>query len=169
MGINHPADHDDHGVQLCRQVQEEHSVEDVGTFTAFQDGSIHVSFDDRALLYMQAAGMHCDVITPEGKRVRVAVQNPLGVEQYVHQAAEFAAWASSSPVQRSQLLQTAAAVKKETNVRDRLCSVIGLKGMLCLLVLWIAVNLSRVLCKFQLDKQPLIVAQNKNLVNYTKA
>lgn len=119
MGTSNTADHNAAGAQLCRQVQEKHSVEGVGNFTAFQDGGIHVAFDDRALLYMQPQSTRCDVITPEGQRVSVAVQNPLGVQQYVCQAADFAAWAFSSPVQRGEVLQKAAEVQKELDKCQR--------------------------------------------------
>ena len=100
-------------MQLCHQVHEEHKVQDLGKFTAFQDGSVRVAFEDRALLYMEPEGMHCNVITPEGQKVHVAVANPLGVEQYVAEAVEFAAWAFCSPAQRSAVLQQAANIQKE--------------------------------------------------------
>ena len=100
-------------VPLCEQVQEQHDVQGVANFTAFQDGSVHVAFEDRALLYMQPGGAHCNVINPEGQKVSVATANPLGVEHYVLEGVEFAAWAFSSPAQRSAVLQQAATIQKE--------------------------------------------------------
>lgn len=104
---------------LCEQVHEQHGVQGVGNFTAFQDGSVHVAFEDRALLYMQPGCAHCNVINPEGQKVSVATANPLGVEQYVVEAVEFAAWAFSSPAQRSAVLQQAASIQQELDKCQR--------------------------------------------------
>lgn len=100
-------------MQLCQQIHEQHTVEGVGTFTAFQDGSVKVAFEDRALLYMHPTGAHCTLINPEGSKVAVACANPLGAEKYVAEAVKFAAWAFCSPVERSAMLQQAASVKRE--------------------------------------------------------
>ena len=106
-------------MQLCHQVHEEHKVQDLGKFTAFQDGSVHVAFEDRALLYMEPEGVHCNVITPEGQKVHVAIANPLGVEQYVAEAVDFAAWAVCSPAQRTAVLRQASIIQKELDKCQR--------------------------------------------------
>lgn len=98
--------------EVCK-IYEQHEVPDCGTFTAYTDGSIHVTFHDRALLYMKKSQEHCDVITPDGHRVTVNTGTPLGVEQYVAQAVEFADWAFSSPSERAAVLHQAAEIQKE--------------------------------------------------------
>lgn len=100
-------------MQLCDQVHEQHVVEGVGTFTAYQDGSVKVAFEDRALLYMDANNSHCTVIDPDGRKITVASDNAVGVEQYVAEAAEFYAWAFCSPIERNAILQHAASVQRE--------------------------------------------------------
>ena len=99
--------------QLVCNIHEQHQVAECGEFTAYEDGSIHVTFQDRTLLYMNASHTHCDVIMPDGHRVTVATATPVGVEQYVEQAMEFAEWAFSTPAQRAAVLQTAASIQKE--------------------------------------------------------
>ena len=95
------------------EIHEQHEVPDCGTFTAYTDGSIHVTFHDRALLYMKKYQEHCDVITPDGHRVTVSTATPLGVEQYVAQAVDFADWAFSLPSERAAVLHQAATIQKE--------------------------------------------------------
>lgn len=92
---------------------EQHEVPDCGTFTAYTDGSIHVTFCDRALLYMKKSHEHCEVITPDGHRVTVNTATPLGVERYVAQAVEFVDWAFSSPSERAAVLHQAAKIQRE--------------------------------------------------------
>ena len=95
------------------EVHERHDVPDCGIFTAYKDGTVHVSFQDRTLLYLKQSQEHCDVITPDGHRSTVATAAPLGVELYVAQAMEFADWAFSSPSERAAVLKQAASIQKE--------------------------------------------------------
>ena len=95
------------------EICEQHEVPDCGTFTAFTNGGIRVTFHDRALLYMKRSQEHCEVITPDGHRVTVNTATPIGVEQYVAQAMEFADWAFSSPSERAAVLHQAAKIQKE--------------------------------------------------------
>lgn len=101
------------------EIYEQHEVPNCGTFTAYTDGSIQVTFHDRALLYVKKSREHCEVITPDGHRVTVNAATPLGVEQYVAQAMEFADWAFSSPCERAAVLQQAAKVQKEVGKCQR--------------------------------------------------
>lgn len=94
-------------------VHEQHNVPDCGIFIAYKDGSVHVTFQDRTLLYLKQSQEHCDVITPDGHRSTVATAAPVGVEQYVAQAMEFADWAFSSPSERAAVLKQAASIQKE--------------------------------------------------------
>lgn len=98
---------------VVKEIHEQHEVPDCGVFTAYRDGSVHVAFHDRALLYVKKSQEHCEVITPDGLRVTVATATPLGVEQYVAQAMEFADWAFSSPSERAAVLQQAAKIQTE--------------------------------------------------------
>lgn len=107
-----PNDDSSH-IQLAQEIHEEHAVADYGRFIAYRDGSVHVAFQDRTLLYLKSSHTHCDIITPDGHRVMVATATPVGVEQYVAQAMEFAEWVFSSPAQRASVLQQAAAIQKE--------------------------------------------------------
>ncbi len=99
--------------QLASKIHEQHEVADDGKFTAYMDGSVRVAFHDRTLLYLKPSHTHCDVITLEGHRVTVSTATPVGVEQYVEQALEFAEWAFSTPAQRASVLQKAASIQKE--------------------------------------------------------
>ena len=101
------------------EIYEQHDVPDCGNFTAYTDGSVHVTFHDRALLYMKKPWEHCDVITPDGHRATVNTATPVGVQQYVAQAVEFADWAFSSPSERAAVLQQAAKVQKEIDKCQR--------------------------------------------------
>lgn len=94
-------------------IHEQHEVPECGTFTAYTDGSVHVAFHDRALLYLKPSRQHCEVITPDGHRITVATATPLGVEHYAAQAMEFADWAFSSPAMRAAVLQQAAKIQAE--------------------------------------------------------
>ena len=94
-------------------IHEHHEVPECGTFTAYSDGSVHVVFHDRALLYLKPSREHCEVITPDGHRITVATATPLGVQQYVAQAMEFADWAFCSPSERAAVLQQAAKIQTE--------------------------------------------------------
>ena len=100
-------------LHLASCIHEQHEVADCGTFTAYGDGSVHVTFCDRTLLYLKPLQQYCDVITPDGHRVSVATATPVGVEQYVEQAMEYADWAFSTPAERAAVLQKAASIQKE--------------------------------------------------------
>ncbi len=100
-------------LHLASCIHEQHEVADCGTFTAYEDGSVHVTFCDRTLLYLKPLQQYCDVITPDGHRVSVATATPIGVEQYVGQAMEYADWAFSTPAERAAVLQKAASIQKE--------------------------------------------------------
>ena len=99
--------------ETMHEVYEQHQVADCGEFTAYKDGSVHVSFSDRTLLYMEASHTHCNIVTSEGHRVIVATSTPVGVESYVAQAVEYAEWAFSTPAERAAALQQSASIAKE--------------------------------------------------------
>ena len=100
-------------LHLASCIHEQHEVADCGTFTAYEDGSVHVTFCDRTLLYLKPLQQFCDVITPDGHRISVATAMPIGVEQYVEQAMEYADWAFATPAERAAVLQKAASIQKE--------------------------------------------------------
>lgn len=98
---------------VTSEIREQHDIPQCGRFTAYTDGNVHVTFHDRALLYMQSSQEHCEVITPDGHRFTVSTATPLGVEQYVAQAMEFADWAFSSSSERAAVLHQAARIHQE--------------------------------------------------------
>lgn len=98
---------------VVSKIREQHEIPQCGTFTAYTNGSIHVTFHDRALLYMQSSQELSEVITPDGHRITVNTATPIGVEQYVAQAIEFADWAFSSPSERAAVLHQAAKIHQE--------------------------------------------------------
>lgn len=90
---------------VSSSILEEHHVENLGTFTAYEDGRVRVRFTDRTLLNMDATHTLCSLILPNGHCIKVATEQPVGVEQYVEPVTEFIMWAFQSPAERGRVIQ----------------------------------------------------------------
>lgn len=60
---------------------------------------------------MDAQRANCSLLLPDGRRARVAVAAPVGVEPYVRAAVEFAAWGFRTPAERTQLLRMQSRIQ----------------------------------------------------------
>eukprot|EP00775_Hariotina_reticulata_P002741 gene2740-3036_t len=86
---------------LSTDVVEEQEVPGLGRFVATADGRVKVLFDDRTILNLSVDGSSCRLLLRDGTQREVLSNCPVGVEQYVQAALEFAAWAHTSPEQRA--------------------------------------------------------------------
>jgi hypothetical protein len=68
---------------LSSQVVEVQEVEDLGSFVAYADGRVKVTFCDRTILTMDGGRERCKLLMPDGKWAEASVANPVGVEGYV--------------------------------------------------------------------------------------
>lgn len=96
---------------LSDEILEDQQVEGLGSFRAYADGRVRALFEDRTILYMAPDHGGCRLTLPDGKRAAVSVSNPVGVEEYVSAARQFAAWAFRTPQERAALLRAQAAVQ----------------------------------------------------------
>ena len=97
------------------EVIEAIQVPETGLFKAFADGRVHVVFDDRTLLWMDASRTRCELVLPDATSVAVRTENPIGVAPYVEKATEFGAWVFATPSERATILHLSALADACTN------------------------------------------------------
>lgn len=90
---------------VSNEVKAEKFSPEIGRMVAFQDGRVWIKFIDRAFLEMDHDHEHCKIYLPGGDVRVVRAHNPLGVEDYVEIAKEFAAWVHQSPNERDLQIQ----------------------------------------------------------------
>jgi len=132
------------------------TVDDLGQFTLYQCGRVHVRFSDRAILDLSDPSQTsssssapleadesrspqvlptptsvCRIILPRGERVTVRAANPIGVEEYVHAATRFLRWATSTDEERAaqQMMETKVQVEMERTRRTLAINSMALAGM----------------------------------------
>ena len=79
--------------ELDYEVKFEQSLEGVGQFTAYNDKSVRILFEDRTLIRLQP-DMSVNLITRSGEIMKLSLEKPREFGGYVQAAAEFYAWAS---------------------------------------------------------------------------
>jgi hypothetical protein len=86
--------------------------EGVGLFTAYNDGSVRVLFEDRTVVRLYR-DMTISAISRQGQMSKMSLDNPFGFETYIPIVLEFYEWVFTSPEQQ-------AAKRQAKEVRDRL-------------------------------------------------
>lgn len=76
-------------------IKFENEIEGVGVFTAYNDRSIRVLFEDRTVIRIYL-DLTVSAITRSGEMVKLSLENPYNFEQYIPICIEFYDWAFTS-------------------------------------------------------------------------
>jgi hypothetical protein len=106
-------------------VKCENVVEGVGLFTAYNDRSVRVLFDDRTVIRIYR-DMTATAIDRKGQMIKLNLNNPYGFETYVPVCMEFYSFVFTSNVQKKaqqeEMLIRENIVNSEINSINRLIS-----------------------------------------------
>jgi len=109
---------------VSNRVLVEKYDEDVGNLVAFEDGRVWIKFIDKAFLEMDHEQKYCKVYLPRGDVRIVRTHKPVGVEDYVHIAKEFAHWAFQTPNERDQHIELHSTIMAQIEASKRLSKMI---------------------------------------------
>jgi hypothetical protein len=79
----------------------ENNIENVGTFTAYNDGSMRALFDDRTVIRINT-DLSVSVLSRKGEQLKLNLDNPYGFEAYIPVCLEFYEWAFSTPEEKAR-------------------------------------------------------------------
>ncbi len=96
----------------------------IGTMVAFEDKRVWIKFIDKTFLQMDHEHNFCKITLPRGDVRIVRVHKPVGVEDYVHIAREFAAWVFQTPNERDQQIQLYSSVQSQIEASKRMSKMI---------------------------------------------
>lgn len=95
-------------------VKCESEHEGVGLFTAYNDGSVRVLFEDRTVVRLYR-DMTISAISRQGEMSKMSLDNPFGFEAYIPIVLEFHEWVFTSPEQ--QALKRQAKEERERHIQ----------------------------------------------------
>eukprot|EP00192_Tetraselmis_astigmatica_P008579 CAMPEP_0117694620 /NCGR_PEP_ID=MMETSP0804-20121206/27600_1 /TAXON_ID=1074897 /ORGANISM="Tetraselmis astigmatica, Strain CCMP880" /LENGTH=617 /DNA_ID=CAMNT_0005508431 /DNA_START=240 /DNA_END=2091 /DNA_ORIENTATION=- len=98
---------------LSASVKETREEPGVGRFTSYEDGRVRAVFRDRTILEMDTTRASARILFPDASHLTVNVANPIGVEEYVAAAKQFADWSFSSAEERLEAYRTMQAAQEE--------------------------------------------------------
>ena len=105
----------------------ENTIEDVGTFTAYNDGSIRALFNDRTVIRLHS-DLSLSVLSRKGEQIKLNLDNPYGFEAYVPVCLEFYEWAFSTPEEKARKLVREAELKLRCQVEvEKIDRLLGLE------------------------------------------
>jgi hypothetical protein len=106
-------------------VVERQVVPGYGTFTAFVDGRVCVSYEDRTLLKLTPDGQQFEALLPSGQLVRAPLAQPAELQAHVASAVEFAAWSAATPKERALPMERQRCVQAQLGSNQRLLTLLG--------------------------------------------
>ena len=109
---------------VSNEIFLERTDDDVGRMVAFEDRRVWIKFVDRAFLEMTHDHAFCKVFLPSGEVRAVRSHNPIGVEDYVAIAREFAAWAFQTPNERDKQIQIRSSIEAQIEASRRMAKMI---------------------------------------------
>ena len=98
---------------------------DIGKTIAFEDRRVWIKFVDKTFLEMDHEHSYCKVTLPRGDVRIVRVHKPVGVEDYVQIAREFASWVFHTPNERDKQIQLYATIQTQVEASKRMSKMIS--------------------------------------------
>jgi hypothetical protein len=119
-------------IESLEGVKFENEVENVGAFTAYNDRSIRVLFEDRTCIRIYS-DFSVSAISRSGESARFSLENPYGFEIYIPVCIEFYNWAFLTPSEQGKRLQETAEreaiVQAELSRIERLSNRVPVVGI----------------------------------------
>jgi hypothetical protein len=97
---------------------------EIGKMIAFEDRRVWVKFIDKTFLEMDHDHSYCKLTLPRGDVRIVSVHKPVGVEDYVQMAHEFASWVFQTPNERDKQIQLYSTIHAQVEASKRMSKVI---------------------------------------------
>ena len=97
---------------------------EIGKMIAFEDRRVWIKFLDKTFLEMDHEHSYCKLTLPRGDVRIVSVHKPVGVENYVQIAHEFASWVFQTPNERDKQIQLYSTIQAQVEASKRMSKMI---------------------------------------------